>query len=71
MSYVLTGIAFAVVCIAMFAWRMISDAPTVVSGEPTPSEIKGPTGLATGEYSGLTAGVGGSAGGDRGGAGPS
>lgn len=71
MSYVLTGILFVVVCIALFAWRMIKDAPTVVSGEPIPSEIRAPTGLATGDYSGLTAGVGGSAGGDGGGAAPS
>ena len=70
MSYVLTGMAFVVVCIALFAWRMFRDAPTVVSGEPTPSETRGPTGLATGDYSGLTAGAdGGSAGGDGGGAG--
>ena len=68
MSYVFTGIIFVVVCIALFAWRMVRDAPTVVSGEPTPSEIRGPTGLATGDYSGLTAGVDGSAGGDGGGA---
>ncbi|RYB06243.1 hypothetical protein D3272_05610 [Lichenibacterium ramalinae] len=70
MSYVLTGVAFVVVCIAMFAWRMFRDAPTVVSGEPTPTEVRGPTGLATGGYSGLTAGVdGGAAGGGGGGGG--
>ena len=71
MIYVLTGVAFVVVCIVMFAWRMVGDAQTVVSGEPTPSEIRGPTGLATGDYSGLTAGVGGSVGEDGGGAAPS
>ena len=72
MSYVLTGIIFVVVCIALFAWRMVRDAPTVVRGEPTPSAIRGPTGLATGDYSGIAAGAdGSSAGGDGGGASPS
>ena len=67
MSYVLTGIIFVVVCIALFAWRMVRDASTVVSGEPVQPELRGPTGLETGSYSGLTAGVDGSAGGMEGG----
>lgn len=75
MSYVATGIAFVVVCIALFVWRMISDAPFVVRGEPVPTELRGPTGLA-GDYSGLAAGAdggvsGGAVGGDVGGAGVS
>ncbi len=76
MSYVVTGIAFVIVCIALFVWRMIRDAPTVVSGEPVQPELRGPTGLATGDYSSLVAGAdggagGGAAGGDGSGAGQS
>ncbi|RYC29097.1 hypothetical protein D3273_25820 [Lichenibacterium minor] len=75
MSYVATGIAFVVVCIALFVWRMISDAPSVVRGEPVPSELRGQAGLA-GDFSGLAAGADGGAGGgavgeDGGGAGVS
>ena len=68
MSYVLTGIAFVVVCIVLFAWRMVADSPSVVSGEPIKPELRGPTGLATGDYSGIAAGYdGASAGGEGGG----
>lgn len=58
------------VCVAPFAWRILRDAPTVVSGEPVQPELRGPTGLATGDYSGLAAGAdGGPADGDGGGGG--
>lgn len=57
MTYVVTGIVFVVVCISLFAWRMMRDAPTIVSGEPVQPELGGPTGLATGDQSGIPAGA--------------
>lgn len=72
MSYVLTGALFVAIAVGAFVWRMIGDARTVVSGEPT-QPAPAQTGIAGGDYGGMAAGAdGGSAGGaDGGGSGPS